>query len=140
MKPIRQAFGLPSLLLVVVALAHVGYDPIGSLYEHPRAAAIAWHSVLRAIEATALYLVVWSLTPWTPAVVRYGVSAACAWGALESAQIAACRLALPMDRPPPKVPLYTGLCDVVTGWPIYLLTALVVLAIAVLAPTRKRPE
>ena len=64
-------------------------------------------------------------------MLRYAVSLVCAWGALESAQIAACRLALPMDRPPPKIPLYTGLCDIVTGWPIYLMTALAVLTVAI---------
>ncbi len=132
MKPQRHAFGLPSLLLVVVAVTHVGYDPISTLYEHPLAAAKAWHSVLRAIESLVLYLVVWSLTPWAPVKVRYAVSLVCAWGALESLQIAACRLALPMDRPPPNVPPGSGMCDLVTGWPIYLLTTLAVLAVAIL--------
>jgi hypothetical protein len=134
------AFGLPSLLLVVVVVSHMGYMPIGELYANPLAAAKAWQYVLRGIEGVVLYLVVWSLTPWTPVVMRYAVSLVCAWGALESFQIAACRLALPMDRPPPKTPLYTGLCDLVTGWPIYLLTTLAVLAVALIPRRSKRED
>lgn len=128
------------MLLIVVATAHLGYDPISSLYEHPLAAAKAWHSVLRALESTVLYLTVWALTPWKPLLLRYGVSAVCAWGALESFQIAACRLALPMDRPPPNVPNGASVCDAVTGWPIYFFTAAVILLLAVLSIIRNNSD
>lgn len=127
------AFGLPSLLLVLVVVTHMGYVPIGELYADPAPASKAWQYVLRGFEGVVLYLVVWSMTPWQPVVLRYAVSLVCAWGALESGQIAVCRLALPMDRPPPRIPLYTGLCDVVTGWPIYALTAGIVLAAAMIS-------
>ena len=130
-----RAFGLPSLLLVLVVLTHYSYDLIAGFYANQLAAAKAWHSVLRAFEATLLYLVVWSLVPQKPTAVRYAAAAACSWGAFESVQIAACRLQYPMDRPPPDTALYTGLCDAATGLPIYMMTVFVVLLIAVL---RKR--
>jgi len=128
-----KSFGLPSLLLVIVAITHTSYDLIGSFYENPVRAATAWHHVLRAFpEATLLYLIVWSLIPWKPIGVRVAGSLICAGGALESFQIAACRVVYPMDQPPPKTALYTGLCDVVSGWPIYMLTVVVVLLVSLL--------
>jgi hypothetical protein len=115
--------GLPTLLLLMVVVTHYGYDIVGALYPgHEVAAATAWHLVFRAFEAALLYLIVWSLVPWRPAFVRCGASLVCAWGALESLQIAVCRLQFPMDRKPPSTPLYTGMCDAATGWPIYMLT------------------
>lgn len=122
-------FGLPSLLLVLVVITHYGYDLVAS---DSLASAKAWASVLRAIEALALYLIVMSLMPAKPWIVRKAAACACAWGAFESAQIAVCRLAFPMDRPPPEVSSYSGLCDKVTGLPIYLLTVSIVLLVALL--------
>lgn len=125
--------GLPTLLLVMVVVTHYGYDIVGGLYEGREIpAATAWHGVFRAFEAVLLYLIVWSLVPWRPVVVRYGCALVCAWGALESLQIAVCRLQFPMDRKPPPTELYTGMCDVVTGWPVYMLTVLLVLVISTL--------
>jgi hypothetical protein len=126
-----RAFGLPSLLLLIVAVTHMGYDLIGSYYPDPAAASRAWASVLRAFpEATLLWLTVWLLIPWKPVVPRLAGSAVCAWGALESFQIAACRLQFPMGKYAPTVKPYTGLCDLVTGWPIYMLTIALVLVIS----------
>ena len=127
-----KSFGLPSLLLLIVALTHIAPDLIGSLYPEANQvrAATAWHSVLRAVEATFLYLIVWLLIPWTPVVVRIAGSVVCAWGAAESFMIAGCRLQFPMSQPPPKTTLYTGLCDVATGWPVYMVTIGLVLAVS----------
>jgi hypothetical protein len=124
--------GLPSLLLVVVIVTHYGYDLIASFYPDALASAKAWASVLRAVEAVALYFIVLALAPVKPWIVRKAVACACAWGAFESAQIAVCRLAFPMNRPPPEVSQYTGLCDKVTGLPVYMLTVSLVLLVAVL--------
>jgi hypothetical protein len=133
MRAALRSFGLPSLLLVIVAITHTSYDLIGSFYENPVRAAATWHHVLRAFpEATLLYLIVWSLIPWKPISVRIAGSLICAWGALESFQIAACRVVYPMDQPPPKTELYAGLCDAVSGWPIYMLTIAVVLLVSLL--------
>lgn len=127
-----KAFGLPSLLLVVVVVTHFGYDPIAGFYDPSRqlAAAKAWHGVLRAIESCVLYGVVWYIFPWAPVVARYAISIVCAWGILESGQIAACRLQFPMDRPPPDTGMYSGLCDLLSGLPLYMITLLVALSIA----------
>lgn len=136
-----KPFWLASLLLLIVAITHIGPDNIGSFYDNPVRAASAWHSVLRAFpESTLLYLLVWLLTPWKPVSVRYAVSAVCAWGGVESFQIAACRLQYPMNQPPPKTELYTGLCDVVTGWPVYMLTIGAVLLVVFLTRPREKPR
>lgn len=50
------------------------------------------------------------------------------WCFVERAQGAGCRVLFAMDKPPPAVGPMQGLCDVATGLPIYLGTALAVLA------------
>jgi len=136
-----ESLRIPSVLLVVVVVAHMGYDPIGSLYAtNQERAATAWHSVLRAYESTVLYLAVWLLIPWRPVLVRLAGSLVCAWGAIESFQIAAWRLQFPMNQPPPATALYSSLGDAKTGWPIYMLTIALVLAVAVLVRVFKKKE
>lgn len=136
-----QAYLLPALLLVMVAITHLGYDLIGSFYTDPARAATAWHHVLRAFpEATWLYLIVWLLLPWQPVPARIAGSAACAWGAIESFQIAACRLQFPMGVPPPRTPLYGGLCEIATGWPIYMTTLVIVLTVCLLSRSTRHGQ
>lgn len=120
------------MLLILVVAVHYGYALIADFYPDMLSAAKSWASVLRAIEATALYLTVWHLVPLKSTATRLAAGAACAWGAVESMQIAVCRLAYPMDRPPPEVGQFAGLCDRVTGWPVYMITITVVLLVAVL--------
>lgn len=119
---------LASLLLVVLIGTHYGYDLLAGLYPHPAAAARAWFYVLRGFEGSVLYLIVWYLTPYRPLPVRYAVSLVCAWGALESIQTSVCRLVIGIEAKP-NTGLFAGLCDVVTGWPIYMLTLLVVIMV-----------
>lgn len=140
-RAVIKSFGLPSLLLLIVAVTHMGYDPIATLYpdENQLAAAKAWQHVLRAFpEATLLWLTVWLLIPWNPIAVRLGGSIVCCWGALESFKIAACRLQFPMDRKPPATPLFGGLCDTATGWPIYTMTAGAVFAVTLLVWLKRK--
>jgi hypothetical protein len=115
-----------------VVVTHYGYALIADFYAAPEMAARAWASVLRGVEASTLYCLVWSLVPIRPAWVHRAVAVACGWGMFESAQIAGCRLMFPMDRAPPVTALYAGLCDNAFGVPIYMLTVFVVLIIAVL--------
>ncbi len=137
----RETFGLASLLLIIVLVTHMGYQPIGDLYTDPVRAGKAWHHVLRAFpEATLLYMLVWLLTPWKPLARRYGVSMACAWGIFESFEIAACRLQFPVSQPPPSIKPYIGLCDIATGKPVYMLTVGAVIAIAALITFLTRPR
>lgn len=114
---------LASLLLVVTGGTHYGYDLLAGFYPHPDEAARAWFYVLRGVEGTVLYLLVWRLTPYRPLAVRYGASLVCAWGALESIQTSICRLAIGIEATP-ETSLFTGLCDIATGWPVYMLTLL----------------
>lgn len=113
---------------MLVITTHLGYDVLASFYKDYARASAGWFYVLRGVEGTVLYLIVWSLTPWNPKHVRLAVSAACAWGALEEFQTAACRLSLGFTKVPEPGPFH-GLCDLVTGWPIYMLTLLAVLLI-----------
>jgi len=135
-KKAAADFFLPSLLLLIVVLAHASYDVIGSFYPDPVAAGKAWAYVLRGFESTLLYLIVWLLLPWEPISVRIAGSVVCAWGALESFQISACRLQFPMGQPPPSVKPFTGLCDAVTGLPVYMMTITIVLLISFLRQPR----
>jgi hypothetical protein len=123
-----RAFGLPSLLLSVVIVSHYGYDLIASFYPDAQqlAAARAWAYVLRGFETAILYTAVLALAP--PAA-RSAFAVACGWGFFESAQVIACRMQYPMDRAPLPTGLYSGLCDKVTGLPVYMLTVFVVLLV-----------
>ena len=90
-------------------------------------------------EASLLYLIVWSLLPFRPVVVRLAGSVICAWGFVESIQIPACRLAYEMTRPPAvDSKLYAGLCDHVSGLPIYMGTLLLVLLLFALQYTNDK--
>ncbi len=140
-KSALRHFGLASLLLLMVAITHIAYSGIATLYDEPLRAAKAWHSVLRAFpESTLLYLMVWNLTPWEPISRRLGVSLVCFLGACASFQIAMCRVAFPMDKPPPALELDQGMCDKATGLPIYMLIlgAIVVLLVTFLMKRKKK--
>lgn len=128
---------MPSLLLVLVVLTHYAPALLGGYYEDSAAAERAWFYILRGVEGTVLWLYIWVRTPYKPLRVRYGVALACAWGALEEAQTAACRLSFDIERRPEPGP-FQGLCDLATGWPIYMLTLSVALIVATLA-VREKP-
>jgi hypothetical protein len=123
---------LPSVLLAAVVVANYAYDPIASFYPNPQAAARAWYYVLHALESLTLYFVILSLVRGQAKVVRYAVSGVCAWGALESFQAATCRLSFPMGSPAPAVSQFTGLCDLVTGLPVYMATVAALFVLALL--------
>lgn len=123
---------VPSLLLVMVAVTHYGYQPLADFYADTDKAARAIFYVLRGIEGCALYALVWWLAPKSGAGFRVGLAIACAWGMLESAQTSVCRIAAGIGQSVAP-PAYHGLCDVVTGLPIYGMTALVALVVACFA-------
>ena len=133
-----RACGLPSLLLAMVVISHYGYYLIASFYPEPQQLAVAraWAYVLRAFEAVILYTAVLALAP---AVMRSALAVACGWGIFESAQVIACRMQYPMDRVPPTVTLYAGLCDRVTGLPVYMLTVFAVLLVLSLRKSTDGP-
>lgn len=120
---------LASVLLVLVAMTHYGYDLLAQAFDDAEAAARALFYVLRGIEGFALFGVVWMLAPRRPRPAYIGLSLACAWGMLEEAQTSVCRLAQGIQNVVSPGP-FRGLCDVVTGLPIYMLTAGLVLVVA----------
>ena len=69
--------------------------------------------------------------------VRLAVSTVCAWGALEEAQTAVCMAANGFGGKVATAP-YAGLCDAVTGLPIYMGTLLLVLLLFALQYTNDK--
>jgi hypothetical protein len=110
-------------LIALLAAAHLMPEHLARLLGHSQA---AWEYVLFAAEATILWLAVGA----TARLVS--LQAAAAWGAMEGAQRAGCRLVLPMDRPPPKVP-GVSLCDAATGLPMSSASLLAALFVACIA-------
>lgn len=127
--------GLASLLLVLVVVTHYAYEPMAGFYAEPRHAAQAIFYTLRGIEGTILYGIVWALTPYRPLHIRLAVSTVCAWGMLEEAQTAICMANIGFIKGV-KTQAYEGLCDMVTGVPIYMGTLLLVLLIFALKYTK----
>jgi hypothetical protein len=130
--------GLASLLLVMVVVTHYAYEPLAGFYASQRHAAQAIFYALRGVEGALLYCIVWSLTPFRPLQARLAVSVVCAWGALEEAQTAVCMAAKGFGGKA-STPAYAGLCDAVTGWPIYMITLLVVLMLFAFQYTKSPP-
>jgi hypothetical protein len=94
--------------------------------EHSQA---AWESAMYGLEAALLWLAARRIV-----FGRVPVQAVAAYGAMEGAQRAACRLAFPMDRPPPKLNPGENLCDRASGmpasWASLMAASLVVMQIA----------
>lgn len=119
------------MLLCLVLITHYAYEPLASLYSNEDQAARVIFYVLRGMEGTILFGLVWLLAPRTPRPARYGVALACLWGMLEEAQTAICQLAVGITGDDTHLP-FQGLCDVVTGWPIYMGTVSAALILAAL--------
>lgn len=115
-------------LIALLAAAHLVPEHLARLLGHSQA---AWEYVLFAAEATVLWLAVGASTRLV------SLQAAAAWGAMEGSQRAACRLALPMDAPPPKVPGLT-LCDAATGLPMSWASLVAALFVACVAQEAQR--
>lgn len=135
--------GLASLLLVVVFAANYVPDIIAGTYEEDSQipAARAWEYVFFGAQDAIMFLIAWALVPYKPRERRYASSLVCAWGFYEAIQRPACRLAYAMDRPSSEdTKLYAGLCDHVTGIPVYMATLYVVLIAFALNYTKKRQQ
>jgi hypothetical protein len=113
---------LALVLFATMLVTHYGYEPLAG----SQSAAQAWFYVLRGIEGVVLFGAIIALLPRsaTPAL------AVCLWGIWEEGQTAACRLAHGINNlPTPE--RWQGLCDAITGWPIYMLTLSIVAALAI---------
>lgn len=116
---------LPTLLLVMVVVCNYGYFPIAAFAPDPIAAERAMFYVLSGMQSTVLFVLVWWLTPFKPLAMRFAVSVACLWGAIESALRAVCMI--PFGSEPAAVEAGKGLCSALTGKPTYLIIPLAVL-------------
>lgn len=127
---------LASTLLLLVLFTHYGPELVASFYgDGQTQAAKAWFYIARGVEGTALFGLVWLMASGMRKRYRAsytGVSIACAWGMVEEAQTSICRLATPIASTPVVGP-FSGLCDAVTGFPIYAATLFGALVIASLA-------
>lgn len=117
---IRLAF----ILFVAGLVTHYGYDPLASFWPDPAHAAQAWFYVLRGLLGVVLCLAVLALLP-RGALAAAGV---CGWIAFEEGETAVCRLAQGIGNEPMAGP-WRGLCDAVTGLPVYAISLAAVLAI-----------
>lgn len=121
---------LAALLLLVVFVTHYGYDHLAAFYANKAHAAAAWFYVLRGVQEVILYLLIAFLTPRRSGPAFVVVVAACIWGALEGAQAAVCQSVAGMGAYTSAPGPYAGLCDAVTGWPMYLAGLMVACLIA----------
>ena len=120
---------LGAALFALVAAVHFGYEPLSAGYPDPASAGRAIFYVARGVEGTALYALVWALAWRRLPKSRLGISIACSWGCFESAQTAVCRLAVGIGNRTVPGP-YRGMCDLAADFPVYGMTAVLVLVAA----------
>jgi len=133
-----------ALLLAMVAALHYGSDLLATAYADHDAARRALYYVLRSFEGAVQYALIALLSlelvmrqletafGWRenqdvdparrkvhtiPAVGL--VVLVCGWGMVEHIEAGACRLAIGIDKKAPAGKALTGLCDDVTGLPMY---------------------
>lgn len=118
----------PALLLAVAAAAVILPEHMAAWLGGSHA---AWAYVLSGVEAAALWCALGVVC--THALVR----AVCLWGVFEAAQRPVCRLAFPMDKPPPLQP-GQSLCDAALGVPMSAVSVAAALALAALVQEAER--
>lgn len=113
-------------LLLLVALTHYGYEPIAALWPGNVAGAVFY--ILRGIEGAGLFALL-------VAHPHYGwpVQLVAAWGFVEEAQTAICRIGKGVMTAPAVEP-YQGLC----GWPAYSIGVILMAAIAAVLVSARR--
>ncbi len=108
-------------LFVTVLATHYGYPSLADLSGGGIAAERAWFYVLRGVEGIVAFLAILALLPRSP--LTLAAQGVCVWGAIEEGQTAVCRLAIGINNKQSNHEMQ-GLCDVVTGWPIYAISLL----------------
>jgi hypothetical protein len=129
---------MPALLLILAAAAHLLPEHLATWAGGTQA---AWYYATSGAEAAALWALAFAAAPAVCAAPRATVIAAravCVWGFFESVQRSACRLALPMDRPPPKMLPGQNICEVVTDLPLSLLSLAAALTLVVVSSMAKK--
>jgi len=135
---------LAALCLLLVALPHYGTDWLAMGHEDQEGARRAIYYVMRSFEGAIQYVLIAGLSvrlATLPAKFSLGerasdprramkgaailssliVAAVCCWGAVEHLQAGVCRLIVGIANGPPPVAMLSGLCDGLTGLPLYAL-------------------
>lgn len=124
----HQSVLLAVLILLVVLGVHYLPALLASHYEHPDDAERALQYVAQGAKGIAMMILLLALMPRRLHIVP--VWAAGAWLIYEDALVAGCRLAVGIENVPTAAPNpWHGICQQVTGAPIYLVAA----ALAVIA-------
>lgn len=113
---------LPGALFGVVLLTNLGPDFAQAL---TGILASRWFYVFRGLEGTLAF---WLLMAIAPRRMRYVWLWTCLWAVYESAATVVCGTFDLFERMPP--PIYSGLCDVHTGLPLYWVSVIVAGALA----------
>ena len=128
---------LASILLLIVVLRNYAPDAIGAHYAEPGYATRSWDYIFGGIQGFALFAVIAMMTGGRPLKERIGVLLVCGCGLFEESQRAVCRLAIGIPKDA-KATQFSGLCENITGWPIFAISALVVLVVVVFADVQWR--
>lgn len=146
----------------MVTMVHYGGDHLATLYGADAGVAQRGiYYVARSFEGAAQYVLIAALVLLLRAVLLgvkakelSGVKGAaallssatwlvvvvCCWGALEHLQAGACRLSLGVSNRVPTAPPLTGICDDLTGLPMYALGLGVVAFIAAVIAAHPREQ
>lgn len=117
---------LAALLLLLVAAVHYGLEPLSHVFSDAPAAHRAMFYIGQGVKGFALWCAVAWLAYSTArskgmnAFTAAPLFAVCAWGAIEDFEVAACRLARGIESIPMPGP-WQGVCDELTGLPLYML-------------------
>lgn len=123
---------LISLLLILVAAVHYGTAPIAATFSNPVAVNKALFYIAQGVKGCILWLVIAYLLKdkdKDKGKLIYPAFAVCSWGAIEDFQVASCRLAKGIESVTAPQ-LFSGLCDQVTGLPVYFIGMLIGLLVA----------
>lgn len=150
---------IAALLLGLIAAVHYGADLVAFGYDDFDLARRSWYYVFRSAEGAVQYAVIagvvigralpvhldregmrrWLRTAGAPCAVLAFI---CGWGSAEHIQAGACRLLFDMGTQTPTTDPMAGVCDMVSGAPLYVLGLGIVsfLAASVAANIRGNPN
>jgi hypothetical protein len=117
---------LALILFFAVLMTHYGYDPIATAWPEQALAAQNLFYVMRGLEGVSLFMAVIALIPQD---AHAALIVSC-WGLVEEGETAVCGLAQGIGNEPVAGP-WRGLCDEVTGLPVYALSLAAVLAVVI---------
>ena len=112
---------LTAVLLLLMWGAHYLFKSLAWSYPDPVFAAKAIFYAVGGLERSVLYFLVWLLGYMVVSKpARIPLTLCCLWGVVEGLQIAVCRAAWGFQNAVPNKPI-DGLCDSLTGLPLYSL-------------------